>query len=188
MSLEKYVKTWFKDYGFIHSLFQFIPAEFFLVLFLSVCFILILNTLSSRTKQFHLFIGVCLSIGICLLANKFVLGRYKGWVFLKVGLWILVPAYFYSLLSYTIGYAITQYRKNKLSHPGTLEQSVYHLHTHYNEAVTHLHLMLSGKGVTTEQVREKLLNLKLTTEGLLILLEPRKPQNVPLSTIPSHEE
>jgi hypothetical protein len=173
LSLEKYVKTWFKDYGFIHSLFQFIPAEFFLILILSVCFVLILNSLSNRTKQIHLLMGVLISVAICILANKYVIGRYKGWVYFKVAAYILVPAYFFSLISYTIGYAIRQYRKNKFSHPNTLEQSVYHLHAHYNEAVLNLHLLLSGKGVRQEDIKEKLLNLKLTTEGLLILLEPR---------------
>ncbi len=173
LALEKYVKTWFQDYGFLHSLFQFIPPEFFFVLFFSVCIVLILNTISARTKQIHLLIAVLISIGIGILANKFAFGRYRGWVYLKVGFMLLVPFYLYSLVSYTISYSYNQYKKNRYSRANTLEQSVYNLHQQYNEAVLGLHSLLSGKDVDTSELKDKLLNLKLTTEGLLILLEPR---------------
>lgn len=184
LALEKYVKTWFHDYGFLHSLFQFIPPEFFFVLFLSVCIVLILNTLSSRTKQIHLLIAVLVSITLGILANKFTLGRYRGWVYLKVGAMLLVPFYFYSLVSYVIAYAYNQYKKNRYSRANTLEQSVYNLHNHYNESVLALHALLSGKDVNPSEIKDKLLNLKLTTEGILILLEPRVQQNTPLSFAP----
>lgn len=188
LALEKYVKTWFQDYGFLHSLFQFIPPEFFFVLFLSVCIVLILNTLSARTKQIHLLIAVLVSIGVGILANKFALGRYRGWVYLKVGAMLLIPFYLYSLVSYTIAYAYSQYKKNRYSRASTLEQSVYNLHKQYNDAALDLHKLLAGKDVDTSDLKDKLLNLKLTTEGLLILLEPRvRNKETPLSFAPSQQ-
>lgn len=187
LALEKYVKTWFHDYGFLHSLFQFIPPEFFFVLLLSVCTILILNTISPRTKQIHLFIAVLVSIGIGIFANKFALGRYRGWIYLKVGAMLLIPFYFYSLISYIIAYAYNQYKKNRYSRANTLEQSVHNLHNQYNEAILGLHSLLAGKEVNTSEIKDKLLNLKLTTEGILILLEPRV-QNTPMSFAPKTQE
>ncbi|MCB1180325.1 MAG: hypothetical protein KDK36_22285 [Leptospiraceae bacterium] len=172
--LEKSVKTLFKDYGFLHSLFQFIPPEFFLVLALSVCFLLILNTVSKRTSQLHLLFAVILAVGICVLANKYTMGRYRGWIYIKTAGFILIPAYIYSFFVYIISYAYRQYKRNKLSQPETIQQSLTNLHTNYNDAVTHLHRYLAHNDVDFNEVRDKLLALRLTAEGMVILLETKK--------------
>jgi hypothetical protein len=172
--LEKSIKTLLKDYTFLHSLFQKIPPEFFLVLLFSVCFLLILNSVSRRTQLLHLLFSVVLTVGLCILVNKLVFGRYRGWAYLQAAGIILVPAYLYSFVTYLIQYAFRQYRKNKLSQPESIQQSLTNLHLNYNDAVTHLHRYIAHNDVDFEEVRERLLSLRLSAEGMLILLESKK--------------
>ncbi|MDX1961428.1 MAG: hypothetical protein SFU98_22855 [Leptospiraceae bacterium] len=175
---EKSVKSFLKNYtriaDFLQSLFQVIPAEFFILLGLTVLFLLVLNSVSEKSKRFHLLISVLLSLAICLFASTRLLHKMKDireWAFVISGVSILALGYLVVFITYLITYAHAQYQKNKLSSPSTIEQSVYNLHNSYNQAMNRLHLLLAKKEMDLDEIKDKLLSLKLSTEGMILLLE-----------------
>jgi hypothetical protein len=181
LSLEKTIKSYLKDYtriqDFLQSLFQAIPLEFFIILGFSVLLLLILNSVSPKSRQFHLLLSVLISLGICVYASSKVLHKMKDIRevhFLYSAIAIVIIGYSWALLVYVVTYARKQYLKSKLTSPATIEQSVFNLHSSYNDAMMQLHLLLANKNVDLADIRDKLIGLRLSTEGMMILLETQK--------------
>ncbi|HMZ62151.1 MAG TPA: hypothetical protein PL048_25495, partial [Leptospiraceae bacterium] len=64
-TLEKSIKSFLRNYSkitdFLGKLFEYIPAEFFIILFLSLGFLMVLNSVSKKGSSLSFLISVALS-------------------------------------------------------------------------------------------------------------------------------
>jgi K+-sensing histidine kinase KdpD len=165
------LKTFSKMQEFFNHLNQYLPIEFFFILLGSLIITFLLNSVSKKTKFYHLLVGVLMTVVSSMILSRFLLHKYRDWGFISSGLIILVPVYLFAGIVYLISYAKKQYIKNKLASPSSISQSLFNLHNSYNEAVQLIHLYQTGKDLSIEDVREKLLALRLSTDGMLMTFE-----------------
>ncbi|MCB1143364.1 MAG: hypothetical protein H7A24_11025 [Leptospiraceae bacterium] len=193
-SAKSLLKSYIKLNEFFSQLSHYIPTEFLFVLLITLIITILLNAVSKKTRIFHLAIAVTTTVVASIVLSRFMLHKYRDWGFISSGLIILIPTYFYSGVVYLVTYARKQYIKNKISSPSTISQSLFNLHNSYNTAVMHVHMFQAGNDISVEEIREKLLALRLSTDGLLMTLEMNNPksqtaqmQSIP-DAIPEEEE
>lgn len=193
VTYEKTIKSFLKSYArfqeFLSNLFQILPSEILVVLAISLCILFLLNSVSKKIKEYHLLISVVFTVVGCIFVSRFVLHKHRDMGFLSSGVLILVPAYLYSILVYTITYARKQYLKNKIASPIEIESSVHQLHISYHNSMQYLHKYLSNHEINIREVKEHLEILKISTEGLIKALEfPGKEKSPSSPPIESSEE
>lgn len=188
-TLEKSIKSFLRNYSkitdFLGKLFEYIPAEFFIILFLSLGFLMVLNSVSKKGSSLSFLISVALSTGLCVFGGQMVLQKSRNLQFLFSAGALLIAAYGFAFFGYLVQYAKKQYRKKKLPNPETFEQAVFNLHQNYNEAAMYLHLHLAKKDLDYDDLREKLNGLKLSAEGMLVLLDAKRKKEVTDSAMPT---
>jgi hypothetical protein len=179
---EKTIKSFLKSLSriqeFLSGVFQILPSEIFVILGISLCILILLNSVSKKIKEYHLFISVLIAVLGCIITSRFVLHKHRDIGFLTSGIIILVPSYLFSLIVYTITYARKQYLKNKIASPLQIESSMHQLHIAYNNSMQYMHKYLANDEINIQEVKEHLQVLKISTEGLIKALEfPAKDIN-----------
>ncbi len=169
-NFEKPVKLFFKNYSklakIITSVTEWVPMDFFILLFLTVITLTIFNAVSNNRKVNFIF-SVGISIVSMTLVNKFVLHSYRIQALTKSALLLLVPVFIYYYSVHLTNYLIKYYKKRKLASPGSIERAIFNLQMTYNETMAQAHLLLSDGNYDTTRLKERLNNLKASTNGLL---------------------
>lgn len=172
---EKLIKSLLKSYSrfqeFLSGVFQIFPSELFFVLLVSLCVLVLLNSVSRKIREYHLLVAVVSTVLSSIIISRYVLHKHRDMGFISSGMIILVPTYLYSLIVYTVTYAKKQYLKNKIASTQEIEESVHGLHLSYNRSMQHLHRYLSNEEINVSEVREQLEILKIQTESLIKSLE-----------------
>jgi len=176
---EKLIKSLLKSYArfqeFLSGIFQIFPAEIFFVFLVSLCILVLLNSVSRKIREYHLLFSVGATVFVSIIVSRYVLHKHRDMGFISSGIIILLPTYLYALIVYTVTYARNQYLKNKIASTQEIEDSVHGLHLAYNKSMVHLHKYLSNEEINVKEVKEQLEILKIQTESLMKSLEfPRK--------------
>ena len=175
-NFEKFFKSLLKNYSrlydFIDRVIQIVPIEVFILLFLSIIILLIINSISPSTSKFNLFFAVIASVGIYyLIAKVGILNKKRLSETLDKtiisSLLILIPAYTFFFLIVLYKY----YRKRKIAKPNSLEKSIFHLQTAYSELMAEYY-QLEENGYDTNTLKEKIQILQIASDGFLGLLKP----------------
>lgn len=180
ITYEKTVKTFFKDYGklvdLLNALFQWVPREFFILLIVSVLLLALTNSLSSTTKKINFVFSVVATIAFMAILNKLLIGRYRIISISKASLLLVIPAIVYYISLQIYVYTSKYFRKRKLAHPGSIERSIFNLQMTYNECMAQAHLLLSDGNYDAAKLKERIHNLKVSSDGLLRSLEKQEEE------------
>lgn len=187
-NFEKYFKSLLKNYSrlndFIDRVIQIVPLEVFVLLFLSIIILILINSVSPSTSKMNLFFAVLASAGLyCIIAkvgivNKKHLSETLNKTLIS-SLMILVPIYSFYFITLFYKYLIASYRKRKIAKPESLEKSIFHLQMAYKELMAEYYI-LADRNYDSSQLKEKIQILQIASDGLLNLL---KPVPKPLSNV-----
>jgi uncharacterized membrane protein SirB2 len=179
-NFEKYFKSLLKNYSrvydFIERVIQFVPLEVFVLLFLSIIILILINSVSPSTSKFNLLIAVLASVGIYIviakvgIVNKKRLSDSLDRTFISA-LLILIPSYSFYLLTLLYKYLIGLYRKRKIASSNSMEKSIFHLQSAYSELMAEYY-QLADKNYNSTHLKEKIQILQIASDGLLDLLKP----------------
>jgi len=177
---EKFFKSLLKNYSrlydFLDRVIQFVPIEVFILLFLSIIILILINSVSPSTSKFNLLFAVLASVGVYYVVakvgviNKKRLSETLDKTLIS-SLFILVPAYSFYFLTLFYKYLIIAYRKRKIAKPESLEKSIFHVQSAYSELMAEYY-QLADQGYDTSQLKEKIQILQIASDGLLGLLKP----------------
>ena len=187
-SYEKFFKSLLKNYSrlydFIDRIIQFVPLEVFILLFLSIIILILINSVSPSTSKLNLLFAVIASVGIYYIVarvgilNKKRLSETLDKTLIS-SLFILVPAYSFYFLTVFYKYLIAAYRKRKIAKPESLEKSIFHLQSAYSELMSEYY-QLADQNYDSSRLKEKIQILQIASDGLLGLL---KPVPKPMATV-----
>lgn len=176
---EKSFKSLLKNYSRVQDLvmhvLEWIPAEFFFLLILSVIILIILNSVSPSTRKVNLIFSVLAAAGLYLSIAKLSLNKvrfdrtFPQTIFSS--LFILGPAYTFYLIVFLVESVLKKMRRRRLAHPSTIEKSFLLLQSSYKDAM-YEYYQLADKGNDTSDLREKVEELILASQGTLRLLKP----------------
>lgn len=179
-NFEKYFKSLLKNYSrlydFIERVIQIVPFEVFVLLFLSIIILILINSVSPSTSKFNLLFAVLASVGIYIviakvgIINKKRLSDSIDRTFISA-LLILVPTYAFYFLTLLYKYLIGLYRKRKIASSESMEKSIFHLQSAYSELMSEYY-QLADNNFDSSKLKEKIQILQIASDGLLDLLKP----------------
>jgi uncharacterized membrane protein SirB2 len=179
-NFEKYFKSLLKNYSrlydFVERVIQIVPLEVFVLLFLSIIILILINSVSPSTSKFNLLFAVLASVGIYFIiakvgfVNKKRFSETMDRTFISA-LLILIPAYAFYFITLLYKYLIAVYRKRKIASSVSMEKSIFHLQSAYSALMAEYYL-LADKNYDSSQLKEKIQILQIASDGLLDLLKP----------------
>lgn len=187
--LEKSIKSFFKNYSriidFLHSLFDKIPMEVFVIFFLSLILLYILNGISNSTRKTNFIVSVVFSALLVVVLSERILHKNKVDVAFRSILMILTPGFLYYGVIVLVKKILTSFRLKKLAKPSEIEKALSDIQISYNHVSAQTHLLLTNPGHDTGELKEMLEALKYSSEGLLDLLnkksEAKKTEQEPVN-------
>ncbi|MEM7181202.1 MAG: hypothetical protein AAF518_09835 [Spirochaetota bacterium] len=153
---------------------NWIPIEFFILLPLSVLLLLMLNSVSQKTRKVNLIFSLLIVAGVMMLLNQVIIDRYKAIATGKAALYIIIPVYAYYLFGSFFGFIVRYFRKRRLGKAGNIERSIFNLQMAYNESMAQAHLLLSDGDYDAAKLKEKLNYLKIASDGLSASLDKQQ--------------
>ncbi|MCB1157372.1 MAG: hypothetical protein H7A25_05530 [Leptospiraceae bacterium] len=172
---SKLAKSFLKNYSKLldiyHTVFHWIPVEFFILLFLSVLLLIMFNSVSPFTRKVNLIFSVLFIAAGMAILNKITIGRFRAITIGKASLFLIIPIYFYYFLGVFSAFIARFVRKRKLGNPGSIERALFNLQMTYNEAMAQAHQLLSDGNYDAARLKEKIQYLKNASDGLLNSLE-----------------
>ena len=179
-NFEKYFKSLLKNYSrlydFVERVIQIIPLEVFVLLFLSIIILILINSVSPSTSKVNLLFAVLASVGIYFVIAKVGIVNKKRFsdsmdrTFISA-LLILVPVYSFYFLTLLYKYLIALYRKRKIASSESMEKSIFHLQSAYSELMAEYYV-LADRNYDSTKLKEKIQILQIASDGLLDLLKP----------------
>lgn len=179
-NFEKYfkslLKTYSRVYDFIERVIQFIPLEVFVLLFFSLIILILINSVSPSTSKFNFLFAVAASVGIYFLVAKVGILNKKRFsdtidrTFISA-LFLIIPVYSFYFLTSLYKYFIGLYRKRKIASPNSMEKSIFHIQSAYNDLMSEYY-SLADNNYETNQLKEKIQILQIASDGLLNILKP----------------
>ncbi|MCB1194055.1 MAG: hypothetical protein KDK90_26700 [Leptospiraceae bacterium] len=174
-TIKSYLNNYNKAKAFFKDLFHWIPADFFILLFFTIILVVLLNSISRRNPKFNLFLSFFVTSASWLSLSTFLgYSRYTH-IFISMVILVTFMVVFY-LLDFGISYFFKYIYKKRIGNPRTLERSMYNLQSTYNESMAQAYLLLSETDYNLPELKERLTNLKIASEGMITLLEKRYKQ------------
>ncbi|HMW07739.1 MAG TPA: hypothetical protein PK079_14425 [Leptospiraceae bacterium] len=179
-NFEKYFKSLLKNYSrvfdFIERVIQIIPLEVFVLLFFSLIILILINSVSPSTSKINFLFAVLASVGVYFIIAKVGVLNKKRFsdtmdrTFISA-LFLLIPVYSFYFLTLIYKYFTGVYRKRKIASPVSMEKSIFHVQSAYNDLMSEYY-SLSENNFDTSQLKEKIQILQIASDGLLNLLNP----------------
>ncbi len=174
-TIKSYLNNYNKAKAFFKDLFNWIPIDFFIILFFTIILLILLNSISRRNPKFNLFLSFFVTSVSWLFLSTFL--GYSRYTYIFISMLILgIFVVTFYVLDFGISYFFKYIYKKRIGNPRTLERSMYNLQTTYNESMAQAYLLLSEVDYNLPELKERLTNLKIASEGMITLLEKKYKQ------------
>ena len=141
---------------FFQTLFQFIPIEVFVLLAFSVILLSLLNSVSPTTPRANLAISV-VCLGFVWTRWNIIVSKDPKWgVVVMTTLYILIPLYFFSILSFLLRFLVQFWKRRRMRKFRTLDEGLLKFHSESNSLLELGHGLKSGKLELEQEFFQKL--------------------------------
>lgn len=175
-SIQTLTDGYKKTTDFFTTLFNWVPPEVILIFLLSILLLILINNLSPSTPRANLTVSVFLLCIGWLYLNRLFTNEFKFFYVLKISLYILLPIYSLTIISFGVSKLIVIYRKKRMVSTSSLEGSMENVQKIYHECMAEAHSILSGGKTDDSLLREKARLLNDVTGSLVAILEKRTPK------------
>jgi len=170
-SIQTLTDAYKKTTDFFNTLFNWIPPEVILLFLLTILLLILINNLSPSTPRANLTVSVVLLCILWLYLNRLFTTEFKFFYVLKSSLYVLIPIYSLTILSFGTSKLIAVYRKRRIVNASTLEVTINNVQKIYHEYMTEAHSILSGSKADDSLLKEKAELLLKAGERLVNILK-----------------
>lgn len=174
--VKSYLKNYIKVKDFFKDLFHWIPIDFFIILFCTLVLLILISSISRKNPKFNLLLSFFVTSSIWLFLSSLLLSTPRYTYILISMLILFIFGFVFYLIDLAIHLFVKYIYKKRLGNPRTLERSLYNLQTAYNESMAQAYLVIGDKDYNLAELKERLNNLKIASEGMLTLLEKKYKQ------------
>lgn len=159
---------------FFQTLFQFIPIEVFVLLAFSVILLSLLNSVSPTTPRANLAISV-VCLGFVWTRWNIIVSKDPKWgVVVMTTLYILIPLYFFSILSFLLRFLVQFWKRRRMRKFRTLDEGLLKFHSESNSLLELGHGLKSGKLELEQEFFQKLETVSEIVDAMKEKLQNKK--------------